>query len=99
MKGILNVEQEKAASQVRYMADGVNPEDIRPWSKDDDDRVKATRCFGMAVWQARESFVQFFSWLEGENFDADLFREKCTPGAPSLFDERTGLPSQTFGPA
>lgn len=73
----LTAQQQKAAEQVRFAAASVKPEHIRPLDKDDDDTVRATRAFGLAVWNMREAFVQLFAM--DPNFNADLFRKVATP--------------------
>lgn len=78
MREALTAAQEKAAFQTRYCAESVKPEDIRPISAKDDDTMRASRAAGLAVWQMREAFVNFFAW-EDPFFNDNLFREKCNP--------------------
>lgn len=68
--------QEDAARTIRWRAESVKPEDIRPISQQDDSNMRTSRAAGLAVWQEREAFVSFFA-KHDPNFDADLFRKMC----------------------
>ena len=76
MRDTLSHEEQKAASLVRYCAGSVKSEDIRPISAKDDDTMRSSRAAGLAVWQQREAFVNFFTWQD-DTFNATLFRQEC----------------------
>ena len=78
MRSELTASQSKVAAKIRWQSECVDQNNIRPVSVKDDGTMKTTRAIGLALWQSRESFVEFFS-SEDPEFNADLFRKTCYP--------------------
>lgn len=70
---------DKAVSMIRFMSRNIDADDIRPLSDEEEENgvmiVYTERAKGLAVWQARESFVGLFAAEDG--FDDNEFREAC----------------------
>lgn len=76
---MLTIDQIAQAARIRYMAESVKSEDIRPISAQDDDTMRASRAAGLAVWNTREAFVVYFSATDHTfgSDEADEFRRVC----------------------